>query len=886
VNTSARASLNRTEIFSFPLDPFQVDALDALDTGASVVVSVPTGSGKTLVGEYAIHRAISRNRRVFYTTPLKALSNQKFRDFCELFGADQVGILTGDTSINRDASVLVMTTEIFRNMLYGTPIGQVGTSLANVEAVVLDECHYMNDSQRGTVWEESIIYCPPQMQIVALSATIANATELTEWISQVHGPTRLIHSDFRPVPLEFHFSTVKGLFPLLDDTNTRVNKRLLPKGKQRRLRREDCPTIRQTVAQLRDREMLPAIFFIFSRRGCDSAIAQVSDYTLITAEEAAELKRRVTAFVTENPSAARTKQVEPLMRGIASHHAGVLPAWKALVEELFQDGLVKVVFATETLAAGINMPARTTVISAISKRSDDGHRLLRAAEFLQMAGRAGRRGMDATGYVVTVQTRFEGAKDAANLALKSAEPLVSQFTPTYGMVLNLLQTHSVPQVKSLLERSFAQYAASLKLAPDKQAIAELTTDLAKLDVELAPVPVRDIEDYEKLRQRAKEERRLLKILREQALETRQKEITQRLPKLPLGSIFYLKGKHVSVAQPLPVLLVAQLSGRGKVPYYLCLTEGNDWTVVASQDVVGVGDSVVAQNLLDMLDPPFDLPRKLGQYYPGDDLSASVAEAIPITPFSLDDAPEVVEQSDRLAAVQAQLDNHALRQWGKPGQLVKRHNLRIQLQRRLRDRQAQYKEHQTQHWRDFSNLVKVLREFDALIEYDPTEIGQAAAAIRGDNELWLGLALMSGYLDPLGPPELAAAVYSLISESPRPDSWTNYDPPESTLIALANLIPLRKELIKVQYRYKVALPVWLEDDTQAIIGVMEQWALGVSWETLGENCSFDEGDLVRMLRRTVDFLSQIPHVPGISDTLRQNARRAVDLMRRFPIDVGI
>ena len=214
------------EIFPFPLDKFQLQAVDSLNLGRSVVVCAPTGSGKTLIGEYAIHRAIRQGRRVFYTTPLKALSNQKFRDFKAEFGEENVGLLTGDISINRDALVVVMTTEIFRNMLYGTRIGEVGTSMMGVEAVVLDECHYMNDKQRGTVWEESIIYCPPHIQLVGLSATVANSKQLTDWISLVHGPTDLIYSDYRPVPLEFHFVNPKGILPLLDPNTAKLNPKL------------------------------------------------------------------------------------------------------------------------------------------------------------------------------------------------------------------------------------------------------------------------------------------------------------------------------------------------------------------------------------------------------------------------------------------------------------------------------------------------------------------------------------------------------------------------------------------------------------------------------------------------------------------------------------
>ncbi|TVQ57188.1 MAG: RNA helicase, partial [Spirulina sp. DLM2.Bin59] len=341
--------------------------------------------------------------------------------------------------------------------------------------------------------------------------------------------------------------------------------------------------------------------------------------------------------------------------------------------------------------------------------------------------------------------------------------------------------------------------------------------------------------------------------------------------------------------PLIAFLVAQLPRRSKIPYYLCLTEDNRWTVVAHQDVVEIATVTIDRDslaALEALEPPLDLAHKLGQYYPGNDSTAAVVEAMPLIPYQEATAPEVTAQGDRLNQVLQALETHPLNQWGQPGPLVKRHNLRSQLRQRLRDRQASYKEHQTHHWREFSNLVKVLREFAALDEYNPLPIGQAAAAIRGDNELWLGLVLMSGHLDDLDPQDLAAAAYVLISEPPRPDSWSHYAPPESVLLALAKLIPLRKELIKVQYRHKVTLPVWLEDETLEVIGLIEQWVLGVSWEALCENTSFDEGDLVRMLRRTADLLSQIPHVPGLPVGLCKNARRALDLMRRFPIDADL
>lgn len=892
--TSVNLDLNT--LFPFELDDFQKQAIAALNAGRSVVVCAPTGSGKTLIGEYTIHRALARGGRIFYTTPLKALSNQKLRDFRELFGAQQVGLLTGDISINRDAPILVMTTEIFRNMLYGTPIGEVGTSLVGVEAVVLDECHYMNDRQRGTVWEESIIYCPPEVQLVALSATVANADQLTEWLNLVHGATELIYSDFRPVPLQFYFGNTKGVFPLLDETQTRISPRLKPKNKGGKPRggRPESPHMTYILEQLAARDMLPAIYFIFSRRGCDRAVEEMGDFSLVNEQETAQLKEKIDEFLSRNPEAGRAGQVEPLYRGIAAHHAGILPAWKGLVEELFQMGLIKVVFATETLAAGINMPARTTVISTLSKRTDRGHRLLTASEFLQMAGRAGRRGMDAIGYVVTLQTPFEGAKEAAYLATAGADPLVSQFSPTYGMVLNLLQTHSVSEAKDLVERSFAQYLATLYLRPQQQAITELTTELTKLDIQLAPIEVKQLERYEKLSERLKEERRLLKVLENQAEAVRAQEITQVLKDAPPGTILYLKGKHVKVSSPVPTVLVTKEKGSGHSPNFVCLSTQNRWYVATTADVVDMF-AEDEMGYVEYVPVPKELMLKPGQVRRGTEETEAIAEHLQRsighqTPSAdiASFAPEVFTQSKVVEAVKDQLDNHPLHYWGNPGNLIKRHKRRLALQEEIHQHQAQYRENQAHHWQEFLNLIEVLRAFGCLDNVTPTPLGKATAAIRGDNELWLGLALMSGEFDHLDPHHLAGAMCALVTETPRPDSWTNYLPPEPAIEALVHLKGTRQSLLKLQYRYDISWPIWpeykfLDKIVGGLMGLVEQWALGISWTDLCANTSLDEGDVVRILRRTVDILSQIPHVPAVPNSLRANAIRAIQLLDRFPVN---
>ena len=455
--------------FPFELDDFQKEACNYISEGKSVVVCAPTGAGKTVIAQHAIHCALEKGQRVFYTTPLKALSNQKFSDFSEKYGADKVGLLTGDTSCNRGAQIVVMTTEVFRNMLYGTNFGSVTDNLKDVKYVILDEVHYMNDEQRGTVWEESIIYCPTNVQIIALSATVANADKLTEWINTVHSKTELVNTDFRPVPLRFFYfdsSQPNNLLPLLTPSG-QLNKKIKPEKKEFKRGKpvQKRGVVKDVVRNLHERDMLPAIYFTFSRKKCDEQMEKCAELCLVTPKEQAQIKEIVDEYIAENPYLYKNKHIEYLMQGVASHHAGLLPGWKVLVEKLFQKGLIKVVFATETLAAGINMPARSTVISSISKRTDSGHRILTPSEFLQMSGRAGRRGMDEIGYVTIIGTAFQSPEEVAELVLSDANPLESKFSPSYSMVLNLLQRFSLEEAKELVLKSFGYFSSNSRIEP-------------------------------------------------------------------------------------------------------------------------------------------------------------------------------------------------------------------------------------------------------------------------------------------------------------------------------------------------------------------------------------------------------------------------------------
>lgn len=454
--------------FPFELDDFQKEACNFIDEEKSVVVCAPTGAGKTVIAEHAINNALKNGTRIFYTTPLKALSNQKYYDFGEKYGQDKVGLLTGDTSINRNAQIVIMTTEVFRNMLYGTNFGSVTDNMKDVKYVVLDEVHYMNDEQRGTVWEESIIYCPTNVQIIALSATVANAQELTDWINTVHSKTELVDTDFRPVPLKFFYfdsSQPTKLLPLLTPSG-QLNKKIKPEkrvfGKKFQNKKS---YVKEIIRNLQENDMLPAIYFTFSRKKCDEQMEKCASLDLVTKSEKAQIRQFIDEFIAENPHLYNNKHIEYLLYGVASHHAGLLPAWKILVEKLFQKGLIKVVFATETLAAGINMPARSTVISSTSKRTDSGHRMLTASEFLQMSGRAGRRGMDEVGYVTVVGTQFQTPEEVAELVLSDANPLESRFSPSYSMVLNLLQRFSLDEAKELILKSFGYFSSGSRLQP-------------------------------------------------------------------------------------------------------------------------------------------------------------------------------------------------------------------------------------------------------------------------------------------------------------------------------------------------------------------------------------------------------------------------------------
>ena len=669
---------------------------------------------------------------------------------------------------------------------------------------------------------------------------------------------------------------------MLNEDGSELNHRLVKRKRKRgdrskHIARQESPGISHVLEHLRQRDMLPAIYFIFSRRGCDRAVAEVGDLWLVDGDEAQRLRPQIDDFLTRNPDAGRAGHVGPLYRGIAAHHAGILPAWKGLVEELFQQGLIKVVFATETLAAGINMPARTTVISTLSKRTDTGHRLLNPSEFLQMAGRAGRRGMDEVGHVVTLQTPFEGAKEAGYLATSRPDPLVSQFTPSYGMVLNLLQTHTIEEAKALVQRSFGQYLANLHLQPQYKQISEIKQQLGEIRTKIADVSEEEVAQYEKLRQRLKVERKLLTTLQEQASETRKEELSMMLSFAVSGTLLSLKVDNADA--PVTAVLVGKTPG-SETPFLVCLGQNNRWYVTDVDNVIDLYAQLPRVDIPPDLLPPSELSLKPGKSCDGAENTEAIAAQIPQPGDDLSMAPEVVEQLHLVTSLQEQMESSPLYGLGNAASIYKRQARAVELEAEIQYLRSQVELQSQRHWDEFITLIEVLQYFEALDNLVPTELGQMAAAIRGENELWLGLVLDSGKLNQLDPHHFATAIAALVTETSRPDSRVFFELSSEVADGLASLRPIRRKVFQLQRRYGVTLPVWLEFE---LIALVEKWALGMDWVELCENTTLDEGDVVRILRRTLDLLSQIPHVPHLPQEIKRNAQRAIQLIDRFPVN---
>src|SRR3954451_1315508 len=533
-----------TSLYTSPLDDFQLRGCEAIEEGRGVLVAAPTGSGKTIVGEFALHLALATGREAFYTTPIKALSNEKYNALVARYGSDQVGLLTGDNVVNGEAPVVMMTTEVLRNMLYSGSLTLLGLGF-----VVMDEVHYLANRERGAVWEEVIIHLPESVALVSLSATVSNAEEFGEWLETVRGDTTVIVEERRPVPLYQHVMVGKRLLDLFASSDVDAasgfgNEGAPVNGELMKVARDDwastrlmrdrrsprkgrpgssknprsvgnrrrvwIPSRAEVVDRLDREGLLPAIVFVFSRVGCDAAVQQClnAGVRLTSPEERDTIFEYVEAVCRELPEEdlhvlGYHDFLDGLTRGVAAHHAGMLPAFKHVVEELYVRGLCKVVFATETLALGINMPARTVVIENLTKWNGETHADITPGEYTQLTGRAGRRGLDVEGHGVVLWQPGMNPQELAGLASTRTYPLRSSFRPSYNMAVNLVDQYGRDTSRELLEQSFAQFQAD-------KAVVGLARQLRKAEealqgyAEAAHCELGDFMDYAGLRRRISE----------------------------------------------------------------------------------------------------------------------------------------------------------------------------------------------------------------------------------------------------------------------------------------------------------------------------------------------------------------------------------------------
>lgn len=1021
--------------FKFPLDAFQIKSVRHILSGRSVVVCAPTGAGKTAIAEAAASHFIRKGGRVIYTTPLKALSNQKLGEMRERFGVEAAGLQTGDASINPDGDVVVMTTEILRNMLYRTendPGGVAENRLANVSLVVFDECHYLGDPGRGSVWEECIINLPPNILILAMSATVRNPADLAGWISSVHGECDLVQTAFRPVPLTWQYCLTPGeekvsLLPLLNAKLRGINPQLLPPAARlaASLRAEDeeeeddwgrvddvkkagknsnmrvrtlselldgleegddwhrmpkwqrIPSIDGVVATLAQRKMLPAIWFIFSRKECDASVHRLAaaGTVLTNEEERAAIVREVEALRADQPEAVKNTAVPALIAGLAAHHAGCLPGWKALVEKLFQRGIVKVVFSTETLAAGINMPAKTTLLSALSRRRDAGIASLTHNELLQMAGRAGRRGYDTQGYCIIVQSRWEDPEFAYDIIRRGPEPLRSQFTTNYGMALNLLWSRTMEEAKEFLDRSYARHLSGAGAARVQAEIAALEAKAERIMRDVGGNPdvggelssstdggtalgdgTAEIEGsgaifgswegdlwlrYQKLQGRRREEKRAARLLRAQLSQERGLTADAALMRLgmPRAVGLDLSGSNIDDSSYcLPGLAVLRLGSDGplrgfEAGQYLCLGADNMVYVVGSRhisavsEVHGIGDGAPEELVAvytSTAEAVYDHAQRLRHARSWSDTGSGVAVSegsamtagfalrLPSTSeFTLLQPSEegleaLREQRARVTAVKSELES--MRQDKRFARASKRYARASEKAGALLDKAAVLREELEGRmdggWRKFESVVGVLEDagaFEALglasqsnaaakdnggLVLAPdrrrfTPLGLVAREVRGSNELWLATALTHEALQILRPPQLAGVISALVAPDAisRPNIQVDYPPSAEVIAAVEALEPARAELAALQIRAGLDLPVSID---LRLSGVVEGWASGLGWADITADCGLDDGDVARLLMRTVDALRQAAYCEHLLKPLRTSAKAAATAMNRKPI----
>jgi ATP-dependent RNA helicase HelY len=872
------------ELYAFPFAEFQERACEALQEGRGVLVAAPTGSGKTVVGEFAVHLALEDGRKCFYTTPIKALSNQKYRDLVERYGPDAVGLLTGDNSINGEAPIIVMTTEVLRNMLYAG-----SSTLAGLGYVVMDEVHYLADRFRGAVWEEVIIHLPESVALVSLSATVSNAEEFGEWLVTVRGDTDVVVEERRPVPLWQHVMVGRRLLDLfVDETQKRVNPELLrlsrdeaqlarvgdrrpARGARRPRRRASTytPSRVEVLHRLESAGLLPAITFIFSRAGCDAAVLQClyAGVRLTTTEEQKEIRTYVEVRCESIPEEDLNilgyhEWLDGLERGIAAHHAGMLPTFKEVVEELFTRGLVRAVFATETLALGINMPAKSVVIEKLVKWNGETHAEVTAAEYTQLTGRAGRRGIDVEGHAVVLwQPQFDPTA-MAGLASTRTYPLRSSFRPSYNMAVNLVRQVGRERSRELLESSFAQFQAD-------RAVVGLARQIRRNEEALqgylaaAQCHLGDFMEYAVLRQRIRE--------REQEL-ARQGKADQRaaavaaLERLRPGDIIEVpSGRFAGYAVVLDVDVPSRDGPRPTV-----LTEARQ---VRRLSLVDFPSPVEPMGRL-------RIPRGFNARVPASrrDLAAALRERLPAAgPRSRRRRQPSPEAEDRaLTELRRQLRSHPCHGCDEREDHARWAERYFRLDRETRQLQRRVDSRTNTIARQFDRVCDVLEELGYLRGDTVTSDGQRLASLYTELDLLAAEALRHGLFDSLAPPEVAAVVSALTYESRQPDDVAPPRLPAGRIRdTLADLVQLWGELDEREKTHRLD---FLREPDLGFAWAAWQWASGESLESVLTTADLTAGDFVRAMKQLLDLLDQVSDAAGEAP-LRDTTRKAAQALRR-------
>jgi superfamily II RNA helicase len=840
--------------YAFPLDDFQLRAISAILDGKSVIVSAPTGSGKTLVAEFAIHAALHRGRRIAYTTPLKALSNQKYADFGRQWGAENVGILTGDVKVNPRAPVVVMTTEILRNMFYSG-------GLPGLDTVVLDECHYMGDEGRGTVWEEIIVNCPKDVALVALSATVRNVNEIADWIGLVHRPIVAVTHPHRPVPLQYLVADLSGEIHTYDAVR-HGKVRLL--GEERDsggyndrgrwyTRRVVDPTV--MLDELESRGWLPAIYFIFSRAGCERAMETVlaEGKPLLSREQRRQVDEAIHEQIGENPTIAESPLNQTIFQalgmGVGLHHAGILPTVKRFTELLFERGLCKVVFATETMSLGIHMPAKSVVLQSLTKRTDRGFRSLTHNELTQMAGRAGRRGIDPEGKCVMALDVRDGFDDMKRVVDGPPEPVVSQFKLGYGSVALLLSTGSdLATIRRIVESSFGQYQNMKRIRSMEADVASLET--AVTDGRRFEAPCGDFSRIGRYR------------------AVRSEVEVARMARGKGGR----RGRSAAEAEPGRLALVRRKSG-------------------ASLGLIGGVDHRRHRNLIQVMlphggtvamkegnvkrvfwqTPPLHVPRDWEHRTRG--LTEQMARL---------SVPELVERekSHGPEGTLAAIECHRC-PWGSQNRCEQAWKGLESVDRQLAQKREMLDAFRNAYWQEFLRVVEVLERFGAVQDAKLLAKGQLISGLRHDNELLVAEIVDRGILADTTLPEAATLCSGLIEEARSGDAavarlFLKKRPKLKR--KLQEMESVANTILEVQRRHGLPMPVSV---STGFMPSVFRWASGEDdWAAIVEE-SFGghEGDLIRAMRRLIDVLRQLGEAPEVEPALAGLLARAARVIDR-------